>query len=110
MPHHRRYDARMTRPNNGGSSEDAGSGQAASGQGRALPPELNPRGAGRPRQPQRASTPPGGAPPGGTPPTARPQRSRKRIAAWIAGGLAAVLIIGTVTGWATLNHYLGNIK
>src|SRR3954449_8990213 len=52
----------------------------------------------------------GAAPPAGPPPTRSAPRSRKRLLAWIAGGVAAVLLIGTVAGWATLDHMLGNIK
>jgi LCP family protein required for cell wall assembly len=73
-----------------------------------LPPELNPRG----RAPSAGPPAPGGpTPPGATPPpTARKRRSKKRIAAWVAGGLAVVLAIGAVTSWAAVEHLLGNIK
>jgi LCP family protein required for cell wall assembly len=30
--------------------------------------------------------------------------------AWIAGGLAALLVVGGVTSWAAISHFLGNIK
>jgi len=69
-----------------------------------LPPHLDPR-RGRPGGPVRpgAETPP---------PTSKPTRrwSRKRILAWVAGGLAAVLLIGTVSGVLTLDHILSSIK
>ena len=68
-----------------------------------LPPELNPRRPGA-KPPDRSPKP---AEPGGP---QRPRRSRKRIAAWIAGGLAVVLVIGAVTSWAAISHFLGNIK
>lgn len=63
-----------------------------------LPPELNPR-RGLPARP--TPNQPGGR--------SRPRRSRKRVAAWIAGSLAAVLLIGAVTSWAAISHFLGNI-
>jgi LCP family protein required for cell wall assembly len=43
------------------------------------------------------------------PPPAK-RRSRKRIAAWIAGGLAAVLVLGAVTGLVTIDHIISGIK
>jgi LCP family protein required for cell wall assembly len=73
-----------------------------------LPPELNPRG--------RNSTPAGagksGAAPGapGQPGTPKPRRSRKRVLAWVAGSLAVLLLVGGVTSWAAISHFLGNIK
>jgi LCP family protein required for cell wall assembly len=70
-----------------------------------LPPELNPRG-------RRAPSSGGGsaATPPSAPPTRGGRRSRKRILAWVAGSLAAVLLIGAVTSWAAINHFLGNIR
>ena len=62
-----------------------------------LPPELNPRG----RNPQGAQPSPPGSP--------RPRRSRKRVLAWVAGSLAALLVIGAITSWAAISHFLGNI-
>jgi len=67
-----------------------------------LPPELNPRGRGATRG---AKPVPGADAPAG----AKPRRSRKRTLAWIAGSLAAVLVIGGVTSWAAISHFLGNI-
>jgi LCP family protein required for cell wall assembly len=40
----------------------------------------------------------------------RPRPSRKRIAAWIAAGLAGVLLLGAVTGVVTVDHILSGIK
>src|SRR3954465_1775333 len=68
-----------------------------------LPPELNPR--GRNTGPSGPSGPAQTATPAGKRP-----RSRKRVAAWIAGSLAALLVIGGVTSWAAISHFLGNIK
>jgi LCP family protein required for cell wall assembly len=69
-----------------------------------LPPHLDPR-RGRSGGPVRpgAETPP----PASTP---RRRWSRKRILVWVAGGLAAVLLIGTVSGALTLDHILSSIK
>ena len=87
----------MTGPSSGlwadGPDPARASGRAASP---VLPPELNPRG----RNPR----------PPGTPPPAPPRRRWGRILAWVAGGLAVVLLIGGVTGWAALDHFLANIK
>ena len=69
-----------------------------------LPAELNPRG----RRPQRQPGRPG-ASGGSRPPGSRPRRSRKRILGWIAGSLAALVLIAGVTSWAALSHFLGNI-
>jgi LCP family protein required for cell wall assembly len=63
-----------------------------------LPPHLNPRGRG-------GTT---GGSTGQTPPT-KQGRSRKRILAWIAGGVAVVLAITAITSWATFEHLVGNI-
>jgi LCP family protein required for cell wall assembly len=57
-----------------------------------LPPHLNPRGAG-----------------GDEPAGSRRKRSKKRIAAWIAGSLAAVVLIGAVTGWIAVDRLLAKI-
>jgi LCP family protein required for cell wall assembly len=65
----------------------------------ALPPHLDPRGRGRGLQP--------GATPG-TP--GRRKRSKKRIAAWIAGGLACVLVIGAVSGLIAIDALLAKIR
>ena len=65
-----------------------------------LPPELNPRG--------RGATPTGAAKATGAPSGKKP-RSRKRVLAWVAGSLAALLVIGGVTSWAAISHFLGNI-
>src|SRR2546423_4003499 len=82
---------RMTGPIDGPPADQPGS---------PLPPHLDPR-RGRP----------GGKTPGSDQPAApRPRRSRKRIAAWIAGSLAGVLVIGAVTGVVTLDHILSGIK
>ena len=62
-----------------------------------LPPELNPRG----RHPEQGQPETIGSP--------RRRRSKKRMLAWIAGGLAAVVLIGGVTSWAAISHFLGNI-
>lgn len=59
-----------------------------------LPPHLNPRGAHS-----------DGAPTGG-----KRKRSKKRIAAWIAGGLAGVLVIGAVTGLIAIDRILAKIR
>ena len=67
-----------------------------------LPPELDPRGPGR------LPPPATGARSGDI--GVRPTRSKKRIAAWIAGGLAALLVIGAITGWVAIDSLLGNIK
>src|SRR3954454_18053386 len=78
---------RMTGPIDGPPADQPGS---------PLPPHLDPR-RGRP----------GGKTPGSDQSAApRPRRSRKRIAAWIAGSLAGVLVIGAVTGVVTLDHIL----
>ncbi|HET7310029.1 MAG TPA: LCP family protein [Mycobacteriales bacterium] len=69
-----------------------------------LPPHLDPR-RGRAGGPARPGADQPAAP---TPP--RRRRSRKRIAAWIAGSLAAVLLLGTITGVATLDHIISGIK
>jgi LCP family protein required for cell wall assembly len=65
-------------------------------QTRQLPPELDPRGpAGRPGRPT--------AP-------AKPKRSRRqRILIWTAGSMAALLLLGSVTSWAFLQHLLNSI-
>ena len=83
----------MTGPTDGPSADRPGS---------SLPPHLDPR-RGRPGGPVR---------PGADQPPAQPpkRRSRKRIAAWIAGGLAAVLLLGAVTGIVTLDHIISGIK
>src|SRR5437763_16417324 len=60
-----------------------------------LPPHLDPRG---PRPTSHAATAP------------RPRRSRKRIAAWTAGGLAAVLVLGGITGLVSLHEIVNRIK
>ena len=77
-------------------------GPPADRPGSSLPPHLDPR-RGRPGGPVR---------PGADQPAAEPKkrRSRKRIAAWIAAGLAAVLLIGGVTGIVTLDHIINGIK
>jgi LCP family protein required for cell wall assembly len=68
-----------------------------------LPPELNPRG-----RDGKGPTPAGA--PGAPGAPKRRRRSRKRILAWVAGSLAAVLVIGGVTSWAAISHFLGNIS
>jgi len=78
----------------------------ADGEWPELPPELNPRG----RTPRGDATPgPRAAGGDSTPPAGKKKRSRKRVLAWIAGSLAAVLLIGGVTSWAAISHFLGNI-
>jgi LCP family protein required for cell wall assembly len=67
-----------------------------------LPPEFDPRG------PARAL--PAGGPGATADPAGRKPRSKKRIAAWIAGGLAALLVLGAITGWVAIDSLLGNIK
>src|SRR4051794_3432783 len=86
---------RMTGPTDGPSADQPR---------QPLPPHLDPR-RGRQGGPARpgAET----APPAATP---RPRRSRKRILAWIAGGLAGVLLLGAVTGVMTLDHIISGIK
>jgi LCP family protein required for cell wall assembly len=73
---------------------------------RQLPPELDPRGPGRrgPGGPGPNGPGPGG-PPGATPPRGR----RKKILTWVAGITAALVLIGSVTSWAFLQHLLGSI-
>src|SRR3954451_22800950 len=77
-------------------------GPPADQPGPPLPPHLDPL-RGRPGGPVRpgAEQP---APKSGSP------RSRKRVAAWIAGGLAGVLVLGAVTGVMTLDHIISGIK
>jgi len=83
----------MTGPTDGPPADPSGS---------SLPPHLDPR-RGRPGAPRR---------PGADEPPAQPRkpRSRKRIAAWIAGGLAGVLVLGAITGVVTLDHIISGIK
>jgi LCP family protein required for cell wall assembly len=83
----------MTGPTDGPPAEQPGS---------SLPPHLDPR-RGRPGTSGR---------PGADQPPAQPRkpRSKKRIAAWIAGGLAVVLALGAVTGIVTLDHIISGIK
>src|SRR4051795_8225784 len=78
-------------------------GPPADQPGPPLPPHLDPR-RGRPGGPVR----PGAE----QPPPARParSRSRKRIAAWIAGGLAGVLVLGAVTGVLAVDSLLAKIR
>jgi LCP family protein required for cell wall assembly len=79
---------------------------AAPEQTRTLPPELDPRG---PRRPGPPAPPDGTDPPGGTPP--RPRRSRRRrILTWLAGGVAAVVLLSSLTGWAMLEHLVNGIR
>src|SRR3954468_2774360 len=89
---------RMTGPNDGPSADQPR---------QPLPPHLDPR-RGRTGGPTR----PGAETPAPARPAAapRPPRSRKRILAWIAGGLAAALLVGTVTGVLTIDHILSGIK
>ncbi|MDQ1684713.1 MAG: hypothetical protein QOC82_1450 [Frankiaceae bacterium] len=61
-----------------------------------LPPHLDPRG------PRRDGAPVAGA--------GKRKRSKKRIAAWIAGGLAGVLVIGAVTGVIAIDSLLAKIR
>ncbi len=77
-------------------------GPPADRPGSSLPPHLDPR-RGRPGGPVRPGAEQPAAPP-------RKRRSRKRIAAWIAGGLAGVLVLGAVTGVVTLDHIISGIK
>jgi LCP family protein required for cell wall assembly len=79
-----------------------------------LPPELNPRGrkpaaAGATGRPAGAGAPGGSGQPGAPAPAKR-RRSRKRIFAWVAGSLAVLLVVGGVTSWAAISHFLGNIS
>src|SRR4051794_22823175 len=83
---------RMTGPIDGPPADQPGS---------SLPPHLDPR-RGRPGGPAR--------PGADRPAHARPRPSRKRIAAWIAGGLAGVLVLGAITGVVTLDHIISGIK
>ncbi|HET6817298.1 MAG TPA: LCP family protein [Mycobacteriales bacterium] len=69
-----------------------------------LPPHLDPR-----RGRAGGAARPGGDQPAGPRPPRR-RRSRKRIAAWVAGSLAAVLLLGTITGVVTLDHIISGIK
>lgn len=77
----------MTGPNDGprDPSDDA-----------PLPPHLDPRG------PRRDDPGPAG--------TGKRKRSKKRIAAWIAGGLAGLLVIGAVTGIVAIDSILAKIR
>jgi LCP family protein required for cell wall assembly len=87
----------MTGPTDGPPADAAG-GRSS------LPPELDPRG------PRRASTP-GPADTPRTRGTRRgPRRSKKKILGWIAGALAAILVIGAATGWAAFDHIVSGIK
>ena len=82
----------MTGPNDGpprGPDDQRESGDLP------LPPHLNPRGT-RPGDPAA--------------PTGKRKRSKKRIAAWIAGGLAAVLVIGAVSGVIAIDSILSKIR
>lgn len=63
-----------------------------------LPPHLDPRG---PRRDYAAGNGAGGG---------KRKRSKKRIAAWIAGSLAAVLVIGAVTGVIAIDSILAKIR
>src|SRR5438094_425993 len=69
----------------------------AEADGVQLPPELNPRG-------------PGGSPATGPQPRAKRPHRKRRLAAWVAGSLAAVVAIGGVTGWIAIDALLGKIK
>ncbi len=95
----------MTGPNDG----PPGDGPDESGP--ALPPELDPRGprsGSQPRSSQPRSSQPRSGEPGSTEP--RPRRSRRRrILMWTAGGVAALLLVTSVTSWAFLQHLLNTI-
>src|SRR3954470_4229786 len=90
--------APVTAPSGGftrdGPASMTASGDGPPGEGPALPAELNPRGP----QPRREATP-----------SEPRRRRRKRVLAWVAGSLAALLAIGGVTSWAAISHFLGNI-
>jgi LCP family protein required for cell wall assembly len=64
-----------------------------------LPPHLDPRGPGRGALATGAPGVPGGR-----------KRSKKRIAAWIAGGLACVLVIAAVSGVIAIDSLLAKIR
>jgi LCP family protein required for cell wall assembly len=85
----------MTGPTDGPPASDAGGGTS-------LPPELDPRGGRR-----TTSSTPGTTPPK---PAGKPRRSRKKILAWVAGALAAVLVVGAASGWAAFDHIVSGIK
>jgi LCP family protein required for cell wall assembly len=80
----------MTEPDNGGPAPAE----------RRLPPELDPRGP-RPGTPGTPNKP------------ARPKSSmtgrRKKILAWTAGAVAVIVLLGSVTSWAFLQHLLNSI-
>ncbi len=80
-------------------------GPPAEGSRPPLPPHLDPRGRGRP---PRANAPAEGTPPPAAQPSSR--RSRKRVLAWVAGGLAAVLALGGVTGVVAFDRIIAGIK
>src|SRR4051794_6940417 len=82
-----------------------GDGPGAEQPQRRLPPELDPRGPGA-RRPGASKTP--GAPTG-TPPR-RSMSRRRRIIVWTAGALAGLLVVGSVTSWAFLEHLLTSIN
>src|SRR5579872_4010976 len=76
----------------------AGPNDGPAGPDRPLPPELDPRGPAR-----RPGTAPGAK-------RVRSPHRRRRIMAWVAGSLAAVIALAAVTGWVAVDQLLGNIK
>lgn len=92
----------MTGPNDG--PRDDSAEQADS----PLPAHLNPRG----RHGDGLDVPEGpeGGSASGPAAAGKRKRSKKRIVAWIAGGLACVLVIGAVTGVIAVDRILSKIR
>jgi LCP family protein required for cell wall assembly len=96
----------------GNEPASGGSGSAAESSGRReLPPELSPRrttsGRGSSKG-HNVSTP--GPAPTSTQPPGPPRRRGRRIAAWVAGSLALLVVVVSAVGYGLLNYTEGKIK